>query len=121
MSWSDFQPFHRPAVHQVLLDDGVDVGCARIAVPDTLRVDHDGRSLRTTIETTGLIDAHLTLTGEAKRLHPILGIVAHGDRALVGTARLAVRALIDAEKNMVAVIGFGHGLSHHSVNKGDWR
>src|SRR4030065_1444775 len=106
---SYFQPLHRPAKHQVLLDDGVDVLFARIAVPDTLRVNHDSRTLRTAVHTTGLIDAHLTLTGEAKRLDPALGVIAHGDRALVGTARLAAFALIDAEKNVITVIGFGHG------------
>lgn len=104
-------------MHKMLFDDRIDVRFSRIAVPDPLRINHDGRALHATIEAPGLIDAHLALPGETERLDPILGVVAHGCRAFVGAAGFPALTLVDAEKYMVAIIGFGHGYSDHCVNK----
>ena len=119
--WSDFQPLHGATLYEVFLDNRIDVILARIAVPDTLWIDHDSRTLCATVEASGLIDAYLTRASETKSLDSSLGIITHGHRTLIGAARFAAFALVDAEKYMVAVMGFGHGFGHRSVKESDWR
>ena len=99
-------------MHEMLLNNGINIFLAGVAVPGAFRIDHHRWPLGAAIEATGLVHAHLALTGQPERFHPILGVVAHGHSALVGTAGLAAGALVNTEKNVVEVIGWRHVWKH---------
>src|SRR5262245_21124744 len=64
-------------VHQVLVDDLVDVGLVDVRVPDLLGVhDHDGAFVAA-IEAARLVDAHLALAAELELLDAALRIGLH--------------------------------------------
>src|SRR5439155_2460416 len=101
---SNLQPFDDPTVHDVRVDDFVDVVAVDVGVPDLFRIDDDDGPLLTTIEAARLVDAHHPLAVEAELLDPLLGIRLHFGRAARGAACLGRVALVAAEKDMVFVI-----------------
>ena len=99
------EPFHDSAVSEVLLDNLVDVLLVNIAVPDRLGVhDHDG-TLGTTIQTSRGVDAHLSLSRQAKLFTALLGVVTHRLCAKALTALAAIFTQVRAEENMVFEVG----------------
>lgn len=113
----DAQPLDRPAVPEMLLDDLVDIALTGVAVPDPFGIDDNRRPLAAAIEATGLVYPHLAAPVEPERLDPRLGVVAHCHSPLVGAARLAVVALVDAEEYVIAVIRFGHGTHPRPIGR----
>ena len=63
------EPLHRPAVHNMLLDDLSDIFRLHEAVPDRLRIDHDGWPVLALVQTTGFVGPYRRLqAGGADRL-----------------------------------------------------
>ena len=52
------KPLDRPAADQVFRDNLFRVGRLHAAVPDSLRVHDDGRSMLALVQASGLVDAH---------------------------------------------------------------
>jgi len=100
----DLQPFDKPAMQQVFIDDFVDIFPVNIGVPDTFRVNDDYRPLVTAVKTSCRVDPHAPLAGKPQRLATLLGIVTHGPRIKALATCAAIRALVDTEKNVISII-----------------
>src|SRR5581483_2548035 len=89
----------------MLLDDLLDVFLVDVGVPDAFGIDDDARALFAAIEAAGLVDAHVAGPRELELLHALLRVVAHAGGALVVAAgAIAGRALVAAEKDVIAVV-----------------
>lgn len=99
-------------MHQVLIDDLVNVVLVHIRVPNALRINHDYRAEFTAVETSGAINSQLGFAGEAKRLDASFGVVAHGLGVVIGATSAAVVALVDAEEHVVAVVRHAHSIKN---------
>ena len=93
-----------PSVHQMLVDYFIDILSVDVAVPDIIRVHHQHRSFRTTIETPGRVNPNLAGTRDTKLFAAFLDIVAHGPCIEALTASRAVLAQIGTKKYVVALI-----------------
>ena len=103
----DPEPLDRPASHQVLVDDGIDIVPVHVGVPDTLRVDDDNRSFAAAIQAPRIIDAKASSAGQPQRLDPLFRMVAQPLRTELGTAP-ALLAAVGAKEDVVFVIGHIH-------------
>jgi len=55
------EPLHRPAVHNMLLDDFGDIFRLHKPVPDRLRIDHDCGPVLALVQAAGLVGAYRRL------------------------------------------------------------
>src|SRR5262249_52012243 len=85
---SNDEPFDNLTVHDMPIDDLVDVVPVDIGVPDRVRVNDDDRAFLAAVETTGLVDAHLAFAGQSERLHALFCILLHFERTRIRTAFL---------------------------------
>ena len=79
------------------LDNFVHIALVHVGIPDTLRVDHDYRSFLATIEAPGIVNAHLSLAVQSKRLESFLGAIAYFLRTAVGAAWRPIVAAINTK------------------------
>lgn len=100
----NLQPLHYPAMHQVFFEDFVDIFPVDIGVPDTFRVNDDYRTFFTAVETSRRIDPYTALARKSQRLAALFGVITHGLRFKPLATCTAIRALVDAEKNVITVI-----------------
>ena len=101
------QPLDGLAADHVTVDDLVDVLAVHVGVPDGLGIDDQHGSFLATVETAGLVDAHLSLAVEAERLDPALGVLLHLDGVGVRTASFRRLALVAAEEHVAVVVAHG--------------
>ena len=91
-------------MHEVFVDDFVDVMLIHIGVPDAFGIDRDHWALRTAIHATRVVNPALSRGVEFERFDFFLGVIAHGLRTLGGTAGFAALALVYAKKYVVFVV-----------------
>jgi len=93
-------------MQNMLVDDLVDVFAVHIGVPDRIRIHHQHRPLFTTIQTAGLVDAHLAGPGQVQLLDALLGVITRSLRADRRAAwPLGIGcALVTAEKQVTLVV-----------------
>jgi hypothetical protein len=94
----------RSAVHQMLLDDLGRVFRLDPAVPDGLRVDHDGGAVLALVEAKGLVDTHV---GEAGRLGGLLELGENFALSISGAggAGSALGAYVMTDEDVMVVKG----------------
>jgi len=100
----NLQPLDHPVMHQVFLEDFVDIFPVNVGVPDTFGVNDDDRPFVTAIKTSRCVDSYTPLARKAQRLAALLGVITHGLRFKALAAGTAICALVDAEKNVITVI-----------------
>src|SRR4030067_2789880 len=91
-------------MHQMFVNDLVDVILIHIGVPNAFGINRDHRPLGAAIHAAGVVHAAFSGAGKLKRFDFPLGVIAHGLRALGGAAGLAVLALIHTKKNVGFVV-----------------
>jgi hypothetical protein len=99
------QALNHPPVDQVLIDDFVNILLIDIAVPDVVGIDHYDRTFTAAIQTPGSIDTDFAGTGDTQFLAALFRVIAHclGIEAL--TAGGTVGAQVNAEEDMISVVG----------------
>jgi hypothetical protein len=95
------QPLHRAAMHQVLVDDLIYIFKPDKAIPDSLGIDHNRRTMLALVETAGLVGADQML--QSSLLDGILEggfelLTAFGKAAWPGRGFVA---FVGADKDMV--------------------
>jgi len=102
-------PQHQPLDHtpldQMRLDDFLHVVFVHCGVPHALAIDHEHRAEFASVEATGLVDPDRTAAAETERLNPLLGVLLQGLSALGRTALPTLSTLIEAKKDVSAVVG----------------
>src|SRR3954467_14103774 len=91
----------------MLFDDLVHVRLVDIGIPGPLGVDDQHGTFFAAIHASGLVDAHLVFARETQLLDAAFCVVAHPLRAVIVAARLAIVALVAAEKDVIAVVAHG--------------
>ncbi len=97
------------AVLEVGLDDLVDIAGVHVGVPGALGIDDRDGPARAAVQAARLVHAHLAGTSELFGLDARLAVVERLLRAVVGTAVLAVDAVVEAEENVAGVVAAGRG------------
>jgi len=98
------QPGYSFAMHQMLLDDLVDICAIAVGIPDRFRVDHAHRPLGTSVQATGTVDTYPALPGDAQFLAALLCVVTQRHGVMVHAALPARLTLIRAKKDVALVI-----------------
>jgi hypothetical protein len=99
-----FQTLDNPPVHEVFLNDFLNVLLVDIGVPHCFRIDDEHRASVATIKATGLIDPHLAFPFEFELANTIFGVglqLAGAQRVATGFTRCP---LIAAEKHVMLEI-----------------
>jgi hypothetical protein len=75
----DLKTFHDSAMHEMLLDNLIDIFLVYIGVPDGVWVNYRYRAFLATIHATGGINPNTAfLAGNTQILGTLLGIIPHG-------------------------------------------
>ena len=95
------QAFHQFALDHVAFHDFRDVGFIADPIPDAFRINDDAGAIFAMIQTSGLVGTDGTL--ETQTLNFLLEERVQLRGPVIGTApsRVALGALIDADKNMM--------------------
>src|SRR5690349_18408782 len=100
----DPQALDDAPVHEVLVDDLVDVVLVHVGVPDLLGIDDDDRPFLAAVEAARLVDADHALAVELELLDALLGVFLHRLGAMAGAAVLGRIALVEAKEDVVLVV-----------------
>ena len=100
----DAKPFDNFALHEVRVDDLVDVVLIDVRVPDAFRIHHDTRPLVATVEAARLVDPDLAFTVQAHLLDPRLRMLLHFRCAMTAAAGSALFALVQAKEHVTLVV-----------------
>src|SRR2546421_741530 len=84
----DLETLDDAPVHEVLVDDLVDVFLVDVRVPGALGIHHDAGALLAAVQAARRVDAHLAGAVHLQLLDALLGVLAHALRVVVGAARL---------------------------------
>src|SRR5205085_3832421 len=103
----DPQALDDAPVHQVLVDDLVDVLLVHARVPDFLRIHDHHRALVAAVQAAGLVDPDLALAVELELLDALLGVFLHRLGAVARAAVFGSLALVEAEEDVVFVEAHG--------------
>jgi len=97
------EPLHGVASDKVLADNLVGVGRGHVAVPDSLGIDHDHRSMLALVKASGLVDADFcsqaSFFGELLEPGMDLALALRG----AGAAGSASGTLVGTHKDMMLV------------------
>ena len=98
------QAIYDPAIFQMAVDNLINVLAVHVAVPNSVRVHHQHRSLIAAIKTTRGVHAHTALSGDTQFLAALLRVGAHIQGIEILATGRAALALIAAEENMISII-----------------
>ncbi len=98
------QALNHFALHQMRVNNFVDVALIDIGVPGLVGVDHRHGSASASVKTAGLVDSNSARPSQTSSFDTRLAVVVTSLGALPGAAGFLAGALIQAEKNVVPVI-----------------
>jgi hypothetical protein len=98
------QPGHNTPVHQMFVNDFINIITIKVRVPDLIRVnDNDGAKFAA-IQTSRCIYADLAWPSQAQPFDSLLGIIANGCCVTLLATLLALFPLVGTEKYVIFVI-----------------
>ena len=98
--WRNQQAFDDLAVSQMAVDDFVDVGQIRIAVPHAFRINHRHRCGLAPSQATGAVNPHVPRTAESQFLDALFAMRGGGLRTVIAVTVMPRPTLVGAEKNV---------------------
>lgn len=96
------QSFYRLIVHQMGLDNLIDIIPVNIGIPDALRIDDHHRATQTAPQAAGLTNTYLTFAIQIALFDFLLHIIAHRLRVEIIAGRVFLPA-VGTNKNVIFI------------------
>jgi hypothetical protein len=94
------QPRNHLTLHQMFVDNFVDIGRIKVAVPHAFGIYHGHGATGTPVHAPRLVHPDLARTRQPRRTDPGFAVVKRRLRLMLGTAFFAVFALVETKKDV---------------------